>query len=198
MLRAQFTLALSAAARAAEMSREPGMPDIPSPAAGRGGEIEAHESSSVGGAVGRRCLVPDCGRADCIVAGVVPDSCGAWGASVESVDGARLQDLFHCWRGASGARHVCKVVPRAQEAIIAHFGQALVIAAARDAEGVRALAVLSSSAFDSPPGRRERARVRAEGCTEWHLYLTDDPAKAGDLSDGLRAARCAEAHAALT
>ena len=82
-----------------------------------------------------------------------------------------LARRFHGWRGHSGRRYVCTIFSGPEEAL--EFGDAVVIAVARDASGLRrALAATETGALpDCVDFSLFVAAAGARGASEWHVHL---------------------------
>ena len=129
----------------------------------------------------------ECDPVACARTGIIPPSCRAKGGRLVALEGSDLANLFYCWTGQSGARHVCRVIPIEQEATIADYIDVVAIAVLRSGDLRRPLCVLSTRIFDTAAGRAQRARAHMAGCTEWHVYFGDDSYSMQDLTAGLAA-----------
>lgn len=105
---------------------------------------------------------------------------------MRSLEGSRLNDVLYSWRGLSGARHICRIVPIAAESVIVQFSQVLVIGVARLEQSVRPLCFMMSEEFATPKGYRIRRAAVQDNGSEWHLYFENTPQKVRDLAVALR------------
>ncbi|MCB1540298.1 MAG: hypothetical protein KDJ25_05420 [Rhodoblastus sp.] len=129
----------------------------------------------------------ECDPVACARIGIIPPSCRAEGARLVALEGSDLANSFYCWKGQSGARHVCRVIPIEQEPTIADYVDVVAIAVQRRGDLRRPLCVLSTRIFDTAAGRAQRAQARIAGCTEWHVYFGDDSDSVQDLTAGIAA-----------
>ena len=81
----------------------------------------------------------ECDPVACARTGIIPPSCRAKGGRLVALEGSDLANLFYCWTGQSGARHVCRVIPIEQEATIADYIDVVAIAVLRTGRPVRDL-----------------------------------------------------------
>jgi hypothetical protein len=131
---------------------------------------------------------PGCCEGECVVRTKFieqSDEGAAHGARLSALDGSDLSERFYCWRGADGVRYVCTIFSRAQEAIVGDFSDVIVIGVARTGEEVRPVCLMPSKDFDTPAGRAARERAHDLGCSEWHVYFNNDPARVRELAVAL-------------
>ena len=107
------------------------------------------------------------------------------GARLSALKGSDLRSRFYCWHGAEGARYVCTIFSREQEAIVGEFMDVLVIGVARKDDDVRPICLMPSREFDTPTGRAARQRAHDLGCSEWHVYFNNDPIRVREFAAAL-------------
>lgn len=103
------------------------------------------------------------------------------GQALASLDAFDLGEHFYCWRGASGARYVCSVFGRSEEAAVADFSQGLIIGVVRDGALRKPVCMLFASDFDTVHGREIYDAARAHGVCEWHVHFSASEAVFRDL-----------------
>ena len=97
-------------------------------------------------------------------------------AALEGLAGGALAARFHAWRGSSGQRYICSVFPvnvAEPDAGMPDFSEAVVIAAACDADGTRRSVALCQCETGANPYARKSFIVEAlaAGAAEWHVHL---------------------------
>ncbi|WP_020175019.1 hypothetical protein [Methyloferula stellata] len=106
-------------------------------------------------------------------------------APLASLTGSVLGPRFHAWYGRSRRRTICSVyLVRDDEAKgLPDFADGIVIAARRDAAGLRALAVFALG--DSEDRRAWVEEAISAGAMEWHVHLLaeDDKERRALLQD---------------
>ena len=143
------------------------------------------ESGSRDGSL--KALPPFCANCACVDecrfrAGIISENCPVTGSDLKSLQGSGLSDRFYSWRGVSGARHICRIVPIEMESVIGQFSKVLAIGARRSGQQVRPVCFILFDEFNAPAGYRMRRHAASHGCSEWHLYFEDQPQKVRDLT----------------
>lgn len=128
--------------------------------------------------------------------GVEPERCrsAASDAPLDCLAGGALASRFRSWRGLSGGRYICSVIPARRGVRLGglpDFDSAVVIGVARNAKGERRrIAVFELCWRDWLLGEPERVATALDaGVCEWHVHLLAANARArraavADLAHG--------------